>query len=82
ADVAAPFQEVWQARGGGAMLGPALSPAVRMPDGTLIQFFVYGTLEQPPGGTPTLGASGRRLLDARGLTEDQQIIMSAQYAQK
>ncbi len=81
-DVAAPFLDVWQKSGGEAVLGPALSPAVSMPDGTLIQFFAYGTLEQPPGGTPTLGASGRRLLDARGLTEEQQIIMSAQHARK
>jgi 4-amino-4-deoxy-L-arabinose transferase-like glycosyltransferase len=71
--VAEPFWAAWEHAGGEDALGMALSPPVDDGAGGQIQYFEYGTLELPAGGTVALGAAGRRLLDARGLTEERQI---------
>jgi hypothetical protein len=42
-----------------------------------IQFFEFGILEAAPGEIPALGAAGRMLLEARGLTEERQIELAA-----
>jgi hypothetical protein len=55
------------------MLGAPLSPALEERGGGQIQYFEFGTLEAPVGGAPAIGAAGRRLLEARGLTEERQI---------
>ncbi|GAB4214778.1 MAG: hypothetical protein OHK0022_53840 [Roseiflexaceae bacterium] len=69
---AGPFRDAWEQAGGAAVLGDPLTPPLER-DGRLVQFFVYGTLEADPGGTPAPGGAGRRLLDARGLSEERQI---------
>jgi hypothetical protein len=66
------FQAAWLRAGGETALGPALSPPIDG-HGRRTQYFEYGTLEAPPGMEPEPGASGRRLLEARGLTEERQI---------
>ncbi|HEX9438045.1 MAG TPA: hypothetical protein VF909_00130, partial [Roseiflexaceae bacterium] len=71
--VAEPFQAAWEHAGGEDALGMALSPPLDDGAGGQIQYFEYGTLEMPAGETVALGAAGRRLLDARGLTEERQI---------
>jgi len=68
-----PFRAAWEHAGGEDALGMALSPPVDDGAGGQIQYFEYGTLEMPAGGTAALGAAGRLLLDARGLTEERQI---------
>lgn len=71
------FRAAWQRAGGAAALGPALAPALDDGSGGRIQYFAYGTIERSPGGAPELGAAGRRLLAARGLTEERQIALAA-----
>ncbi len=66
------FQEAWLRAGGEPTLGRVLSPALDGESGRT-QYFEYGTLEALPGMEPGPGASGRRLLEARGLTEERQI---------
>jgi hypothetical protein len=75
-EVARPFRALWQQVGGEAALGAAISPALDDRAGGQIQYFEYGTLEAPRGGGPVLGAAGRWLLEARGLSEERQIELS------
>jgi 4-amino-4-deoxy-L-arabinose transferase-like glycosyltransferase len=72
AEVAEPFRAAWDQVGAEQGLGQALSPPLDA-GGVQVQFFEYGMLEAPPGGQVAVGAAGRRLLDARGLTEERQI---------
>ena len=76
-DVDRAFRAAWQRAGAEATLGAVLSPALDSGDGGRLQYFEYGTLELSPDGVPALGAAGRRLLAARGLTEEQQILLAA-----
>lgn len=71
APVTGAFDQAWDAAGGEAMLGAAITPVV---DG--VQFFENGALEQQADGSIHPGAVGRWLLDARGLSEEAQISMS------
>ena len=73
AGVGEAFRALWERAGGESALGPALSPVLDDGDGGTIQYFEYGTIEAPRGSAPVLGAAGRRLLEARGLTEERQI---------
>jgi hypothetical protein len=77
-DVGDLFGEAWRQSGGEASLGPAMTPVVNIDHGGKAQYFEYGTLELRPGGVPTIGASGRQLLMARGLSEERQIQLAAQ----
>jgi 4-amino-4-deoxy-L-arabinose transferase-like glycosyltransferase len=72
------FHEAWLRAGGETTLGMALSPAIDGVGGQT-QYFEYGTLEALPGMEPGPGASGRRLLEARGLTEERQIELTAKH---
>jgi 4-amino-4-deoxy-L-arabinose transferase-like glycosyltransferase len=72
AEVAASFRAAWEQAGGEKALGMALSPIFDTGD-RQIQYFEFGTLELTPGGVPGVGAAGRQLLAARGLTEERQI---------
>ena len=76
AEVAGALRAAWERAGGAQGLGAALSPALDE-GGAQIQYFEYGILEAPPGGAPAIGAAGRRLLEARGLTEERQIELAA-----
>jgi hypothetical protein len=69
------FRAAWERAGGDSGLGAALTPIVEQNDGMLVQYFEYGILEVAPGGEPAIGASGRRLLDARGWNEEREIEM-------
>ena len=71
-EVAGPFRAAWQRAGGERGLGAALSPSLDE-GGAQVQYFEFGMLEAPQGSTATVGAAGRRLLEARGLTEERQI---------
>jgi 4-amino-4-deoxy-L-arabinose transferase-like glycosyltransferase len=77
APVADAFRAAWERAGAEATLGAVLSPALDSGDGGRIQYFEYGMLEASAGGVPGLGAAGRRLLEARGLTEERQILLAA-----
>src|SRR5262245_940061 len=72
AEVAESFRAAWNQAGAEQSLGLPLSPPLEE-DGVQVQFFEFGMLESPPGGQAIAGAAGRRLLDARGLTEERQI---------
>jgi hypothetical protein len=72
AEMSGPWRMAWEQAGGERGLGIPLSPLLDE-GGYQIQYFEFGTLEAPPGGAPALGAAGRRLLEARGLTEERQI---------
>jgi hypothetical protein len=72
AEVAALFRMTWEQVGGEQVLGTPLSPPLDE-NGLQVQYFEFGVLEAPPGGQVTVGAAGRRLLEARGLTEERQI---------
>lgn len=74
ATIDAALLPAWQPSGPIAP-GEPLAPAQRI-DGVLVQIGSFGTVEQPPGGAPQIGAIGRRLLAARGLTEEQQIVLA------
>jgi hypothetical protein len=76
AEVAAPFRAAWEQATGEHELGLALSPLLDE-GGALVQYFEFGMLEAPPGGQVVAGAAGRRLLEARGLTEERQIELAA-----
>jgi hypothetical protein len=67
------FLAAWARAGGQQGLGAAISPALGNGAGGQIQYFEFGVLETSPGGAPALGAPGRGLLEARGLTEERQI---------
>jgi Dolichyl-phosphate-mannose-protein mannosyltransferase len=75
AAAAGPFQAAWARAGGEAGLGSALSPALDNGAGGQIQYFEFGVIEAPLGGMPESGAAGRGLLEARGLTEERQIVL-------
>jgi hypothetical protein len=75
-----PFRTAWEQAGGAAALGQALGPAEEQ-GGRQVVYFTYGTLEAAPGQTPAPGAAGRRLLDARGLTEERQIELAAKRSE-
>lgn len=66
------WRAAWERAGGADALGQALGPP-RQEGARLVQLFTYGTLEADPGQPPAPGAAGRRLLDARGLSEERQI---------
>jgi 4-amino-4-deoxy-L-arabinose transferase-like glycosyltransferase len=72
AEVAEPFRMAWEQAGGEKALGAPLSPPLDE-SGLQVQYFEFGILEAPPGSSATIGAAGRRLLEARGLTEERQI---------
>jgi hypothetical protein len=77
AEVAGSFRAAWEAAGGEQGLGPALAPPLEE-GGAQVQYVEFGILELPPGGQARVGAAGRRLLEARGLTEERQIELAAQ----
>jgi hypothetical protein len=77
AEVAQPFRAAWERAGAEQGLGQALSPPLD-DGGAQVQFYEFGMLEAPPGGQVAVGATGRRLLDARGLTEERQIEIAAE----
>jgi 4-amino-4-deoxy-L-arabinose transferase-like glycosyltransferase len=79
AEVAASFRALWERAGSEQGLGSALSPPLDE-GGAQIQYFEFGMLEAPPGGEVSAGAAGRRLLEARGLTEERQIALAAEAA--
>jgi hypothetical protein len=76
-----PFRAAWEQAGGAEALGAAISPVLEGDGGGQIQYFEYGTLEASPGGMPVPGLSGRRLLEARGLSEERQIALAAERDQ-
>jgi hypothetical protein len=78
AQVAVPFHAAWERMGGKNTLGAPLSPLVQE-GSTQIQYFEFGVLELAPNGQVSIGAAGRRLLEARGLTEEQQIELAAKH---
>jgi len=76
AETAGPWRVAWEQAGGERGLGMPLSPLLDK-GAKQIQFFEFGILEAAPGETPALGAAGRMLLEARGLTEERQIELAA-----
>ena len=76
-DVGDMFAELWQQSGGKGSFGPAITPVVDTKDGGKVQYFENGTIEIKPGEAPSIGASGRQLLIARGLSEERQIELAA-----
>jgi hypothetical protein len=72
AEVTGAWQTAWRQAGGEKGLGAPLSPPLET-NGRVIQYFEFGILEAQPGGEPAVGAAGRALLEARGLTEERQI---------
>ena len=76
AEVAGVFRMAWEQAGGEQALGMPLSPLLDE-SGLQVQYFEFGMLEASPSGPTTIGAAGRRLLEARGLTEERQIELAA-----
>ena len=81
AEVGGPFRAAWEQAGVAEALGAAISPVLEGDGGGRIQYFEYGTLEAPPDEMPVPGLSGRRLLEARGLSEERQIALAAEHDQ-
>jgi hypothetical protein len=76
AEIARVFHMAWEQAGGEKVLGAPISPLLNE-SGLQVQYFEFGILEASPGGSTTIGAAGRRLLEARGLTEERQIELAA-----
>jgi hypothetical protein len=77
-EVAWLLRVAWERAGGEQALGAPLSQALDE-GGVQVQYFEFGVLEAPLGGTPSVGAAGRRLLEVRGLTEERQIELATRH---
>ena len=72
AEIAGLFRMAWEQAGGEQALGAPLSPLFDE-NGFQVQYLEFGMLEALPNGQIAIGAAGRKLLEARGLTDERQI---------